>query len=62
MEKAYEDGVRGFGSNSSSPYLSQGAHGVRHKEWERGYNAAYFLNLRRVKSREESYQEDKHYA
>ena len=48
MQKAYVEGVEGFGSNAYNPYYLHGSQGIRHREWERGYNAAYFLNLKKV--------------
>jgi hypothetical protein len=48
MQKAYADGVEGFGKNLHNLYRSTGAQGIKHREWERGYDTAYFLNLKRV--------------
>lgn len=53
MEKqvfsAYDRGVNGFIRNRTNPF-NKDTHSYR--EWERGYNAAYFDNLAKVKERE----------
>tara|TARA_R110000824_G_scaffold231031_4_gene418800 strand:+ start:1341 stop:1568 length:228 start_codon:yes stop_codon:yes gene_type:complete len=47
---AFEDGMRGFTNNRANPFKSQTSHPA--KEWERGYNKAYFSNLTKVKEKE----------
>lgn len=40
--KAFDLGKLGFKKNKSNPYKRET---WNNKEWERGYNAQYFLNL-----------------
>ena len=45
MHKSFSEGVQGFHTNSYNPHSSTG---IKHKEWERGYNSAYFNNLKHI--------------
>jgi hypothetical protein len=45
----FESGKLGFRKNEANPF---GKNSHSHKEWERGYNAAYFENLKKVQERE----------
>mgnify|MGYP003119138844 FL=1 len=45
MHKSFSEGVQGFHTNSYNPHSSTG---IKHKEWERGYNSAYFSNLKHI--------------
>lgn len=44
-EKAFFEGREGFRVNSHNPYRLKS---LEHKEWERGYNRQYFINLNRL--------------
>lgn len=46
---AYNAGMYGFRRNKPNPFK---ADTMKAKEWERGYNAAFYSNLERVKERE----------
>ena len=48
-EKAFFAGREGFRANSYNPYRPRS---LEHKEWERGYNRQYFINLKRTHERE----------
>lgn len=43
--KPVDEGVKGFYKNLGNPYRA-GNHNYR--EWERGFNKAYFENLRKI--------------
>tara|TARA_R110002110_G_scaffold10346_3_gene50842 strand:+ start:7032 stop:7259 length:228 start_codon:yes stop_codon:yes gene_type:complete len=53
MQKTFAEGVQGFINNLYNPY---GVKGIKHKEWERGYNSAYFNNLTKVLKEEKRRQ------
>ena len=44
-EMAFFEGREGFRVNSYNPYRLKS---LEHKEWERGYNRQYFINLNRL--------------
>lgn len=44
---AFVQGKKGFHKNTSNPYPSET---WPHKEWERGFNEAYFKNLEEITS------------
>ena len=44
-EKAFFEVREGFRVNSYNPYRLKS---LEHKEWERGYNRQYFINLNRL--------------
>ena len=44
-EKAFFEGREGFRVNSYNTYRLKS---LEHKEWERGYNRQYFINLNRL--------------
>ena len=44
-EMAFCEGREGFRVNSYNPYRLKS---LEHKEWERGYNRQYFINLNRL--------------
>jgi len=44
-ENAFFEGREGFRVNSHNPYRLKS---LEHKEWERGYNRQYFINLNRL--------------
>ena len=45
-EKSFFEGREGFRVNSYNPYRPKS---LEHKEWERGYNRQYFINLNKIK-------------
>ena len=48
--KPFHEGKRGFYTGSlSNPYPKNS---IRHRDWEYGFNVAYFENLKRVKEYE----------
>lgn len=47
--KPYELGMLGFKRNKTNPFTLDT---FDYKEWERGYNSAYFENLEKVRDRE----------
>jgi len=49
--KAYYEGITGFKGNKTNPYPTDS---YKYKEWERGYNNAYFQNLEKVIAKEKS--------
>lgn len=44
-EKAFFEGREGFRVNSYNPYRLRS---LEYKEWERGYNRQYFINLNKL--------------
>ncbi len=48
-DAVFKSGKEGFRRNKSNPF---NVDTYSHREWERGYNAAYFENLEKVKARE----------
>lgn len=46
---AFESGKAGFRKNEANPFKDTTQ---SYKEWERGYNVAYFENLKKVQERE----------
>jgi hypothetical protein len=44
-EKAFFEGREGFRVNSYNPYRPRS---LEHKEWERGYNRQYVINLNKL--------------
>ncbi len=45
LKKVHKEGMEGFIANLSNPY---GRNTSRNKEWERGYDKGYFMNLKRI--------------
>ena len=46
LKQMYKEGMIGFMENLINPYSSDSP---RYKEWERGYDKAYFINLKRMR-------------
>jgi hypothetical protein len=49
MQKVFDEGVEGFKSDGYNPHNPSS---MKYREWERGYNRAYFTNLKKVLERE----------
>lgn len=47
--KAFEQGKKGFYYNKDNPFKQDT---YNYKEWERGFNKAYFENLRKINGKE----------
>ena len=45
LKKIHKEGIVGFQENFINPYVYGTS---RFKEWERGYNKGYFINLKRI--------------
>ena len=55
----YKKGINSFYRNEESPYK---ANTMQHREWIRGWNVAYFDNVKRVKNAEARRRSEKIHA
>ncbi len=49
LKLQYNQGITGFRFNKKNPFPAKT---MQHREWQRGYNFAFFKNLERVKREE----------